>query len=68
MTIRKSEKILIGMDSIIEYIQVSRPTFEYLITIGLPVVQINKRWYAHTDGLDNFFLEFTHKFRFKKTA
>ena len=31
---KKSQKILIGLDSILEYIQVSQPTFEYLVTIG----------------------------------
>jgi len=63
---KKSEKILIGKDAILEYIQVSWPTAEKLINIGLPAVKVNGTWYAHTDGLDNFFLELTHKLRFKK--
>jgi len=63
---RRSEKVLIGMQAIIDYLQISRPTFEKLLLIGLPAVRYNNRWYSHTDGLDNFFLELTHKMRFRK--
>jgi len=52
-------KILIGCDTIMEYIGISRPLFKEFVAKGMPVRLINNRWYAHTDNLDNYFKKIT---------
>ena len=59
MTEAFSKKILIGMDEIMTYLNISRPTFEKFIHLGLPARVIDNRWYAHTDNLDLYFQKIT---------
>lgn len=48
-------KLLVGIDQISEYLQISRNTFYEFVGSGMPARVINRRWYAHSDNLDEFF-------------
>lgn len=52
-------KVLSGLDQIIEYIGISKPTFYQLVKMGMPARLVNKRWYAHKDNINDFFKRFT---------
>jgi hypothetical protein len=52
-------KILIGLNDILGYIQISKPMFYQFIEMGLPARVINNRWYAHKDNIDQFFMQYT---------
>ena len=56
-----SNKILIGKQAIMDYLQVSENTFLKFVRRGLPVRVIDKRYYAHTDNLDRYFENLTSK-------
>ncbi len=56
---RHSEKILVGKDAILEYLQVSEKLFKKFMANGLPVRVMENRYYAHADNLDNYFLHLT---------
>jgi hypothetical protein len=52
--------ILIGETAICDYIGISKGTlFRALLKKGLPARQINSRWYAHAENIDDFFRKFT---------
>lgn len=55
----KSKKVLIGVQAICEYLQISEPTFYKFTKMGLPANVIDGRWYAHGDNLDSFFQQIT---------
>ena len=55
----KDGKLLIGVQAILDYLQISEPTFRKFVGMGLPAVVIDRRWYAHTDNLDAFFKKIT---------
>jgi len=57
----KSNKIFTSKDDILKYMQISNRLFEHFLKIGLPAVQINTRWYAHADNLDDWFRKNTKK-------
>ncbi len=54
-----SKKVLIGAKSIMAYLELSRPMFHKFVEMGMPATVIGKRWYAHTDNLDDFFRKLT---------
>ena len=51
--------ILIGLEEILTYLRLARHTFYKLVSLGLPAVVINGRWYSHKENLDQFFREVT---------
>ena len=53
-------KTLIGLNSIIQYLEISKPMFYQFIEMGLPARVINRRWYAHKDNIDKFFQTITN--------
>ena len=55
MSSRNGNKTLIGLKQILEYLDVSEPTFKTFIEWGMPARVINRRWYAHKDNIDEFF-------------
>jgi len=52
-------KTLIGLKTILQYMDVSKPLFYQFIEMGLPARIINQRWYAHKDNIDSFFQQMT---------
>jgi len=58
-SVRQRSGLLIGRDAIMAYLQISRPLFERFIKNGMPVLQLELRWYAHTDNLDEYFRKIT---------
>ena len=56
-----SNKILIGKQAIMDYLQMSENTFLKFVRRGLPVRIIDNRYYAHTDNLDRYFENLTSK-------
>lgn len=54
-------RLLVGVDQIIEYVGVTRPTFYEFVKIGMPAVSINGRWYAYCDNIDDYFRLLTRK-------
>jgi len=52
-------KLLITAGSIMQYLDISRPTFYKWLKKGMPATLIEKRWYAHQDNLDEFFKKMT---------
>jgi len=59
MSVKNGSKTLIGLNSILEYMDISRPMFIQFIEMGLPARIINKRWYAHKENIDDFFKAIT---------
>ena len=59
----KTSKIIIGIKDIKAFFNppISEPLFRALLKIGLPAIQINGYWYAHTDNLEDFFKKITIK-------
>lgn len=51
----KSQKVLKGRKEIAAAINISEPTIDILIKIGLPVVRINGTLYSHIDVIDQYF-------------
>jgi len=56
----KTDKVLIGRKAICDYLDISEYIFAKLVEFGLPVRDIDNRWYAHVDNLDLFFQRFTN--------
>lgn len=50
----KTGRFLQGSKKIMEYLQVSKPVFYKFVSMGMPAVVIDNRWYAHADNLDEF--------------
>ena len=50
----KSDKILTSFEEIRQFMGVSDYVLQHFIRMGLPILQINRRWYAHTDNLEEF--------------
>ncbi len=61
----KSNKILIGMDSIRYYIEsiekhsVSKPMFYKYVEAGMPAAVFCGKWHAYTDNIEAFFKQQT---------
>jgi hypothetical protein len=55
----QGRKVLIGLDEIMEFLKISRPTFYKFLKLGMPARLVNKRWYAHEDNINDFFKRFT---------
>lgn len=51
----QKSKVLITKKAIMEHLGINADTFSYWIENGMPAVVENRRWYAHTDNLDEFF-------------
>ena len=54
-----SDKILMGKQAIMDYLQMSENTFFKFVGMGLPIRVIDKRYYAHKDNLDRYFQDLT---------
>lgn len=52
-------KLLIGKNEILDYLKISKQVWPKFVEMGLPVVVINQRFYAHTDNIDDFFRKVT---------
>ena len=61
MSNKNGNKLLIGRDSILDYLGVGRPVFNQFLEMGLPAVVIKQRWYAHTDNVDDFLRKLTRR-------
>ena len=59
--IASSNKILIGKQAIMDYLQMTEMTVMKFVKLGLPVRIIDNRYYAHTDNLDRYFQDLTSK-------
>jgi len=55
MTAKPPSGVLIGLNEILSYLRISKPTFYKFIGLGMPAAVIDNRWYAHTDNLDAWF-------------
>jgi hypothetical protein len=50
------KKVLIGRQSIMDYVGIQSPSVFYdFVKKGMPARVINKRWYAHVDNVSDFF-------------
>jgi hypothetical protein len=56
-----SNKILIGKQAIMDYLQMSENTLLKFVKRGLPVRIIDNRYYAHQDNIDCYFRKLTSK-------
>lgn len=54
MTEPKNLKFLTNKQEIMDYCKISEKLFIKFIRAGMPAIQIENRWYAHADNLDNF--------------
>lgn len=52
-------RLLIGKERIREYLGIGEPAFYDFIKMGMPAQVISKRWYAHSDNIDEFFKHIT---------
>jgi len=59
MSEKNGSKTLIGLKPILDYLDMSEPTFRQFVKLGLPARVHNCRWYAHKDNIDEFFRIFT---------
>lgn len=50
----RSSKILTSADEIKEFMGISDIVLQHFLRMGLPILQINRRWYAHADNLEEF--------------
>jgi hypothetical protein len=55
----KSQKILQGKKEIMKYCDISETLFVKFIKSGMPAIQIDGRWYAHAENLDDYFKAMT---------
>ena len=55
----KSLKFLTNKQEIMDYCKISEKLFIKFIKNGMPAIQIEGRWYAHTENLDDFFKTLT---------
>ncbi len=51
----RSKKALIGRQSILDFLGISKTKFYGFIKEGLPVVKKDGQWTAHADQLDEWF-------------
>lgn len=58
---QKSQKILTSKDEILDFMRISRKLYDHFIILGLPVVIINGRHYAHVDNVEEWFRSKTMK-------
>lgn len=49
------KKILTSKDEIIDYAGLSKHTYPKFLKMGMPVLYIDGRCYAHKDNIDEFF-------------
>jgi len=51
-----STKLLIGRQTIMDYLGgISKTLFYNFVSTGMPARNIDGRWYAHTENIDDFF-------------
>ena len=53
------KKILTSKDEIIDYAGLSKHTYAKFLKMGMPVLYIDGRCYAHKDNIDEFFKAIT---------
>jgi hypothetical protein len=56
-----SPKMLSSAAEIQSYLRISDKLFSHFIKLKMPAVQINGRWYAHTDNIDAWWQSCTAK-------
>lgn len=61
MAENKTRKVLIGIGEITGYLNIREPMFKKFIGMGLPVIVLENRYYAHADNLDDFFRLLTRR-------
>jgi len=59
MTVPDMTKILMSKQEIMDYLKVSRVSYRKFIRMGMPVLYLDGRCYAHKDNLDEFFKHIT---------
>lgn len=52
---QKNDRIITCRDDIMKYLNLSKYMCIKFIKMGMPVLIIDGRWYAHKDNLDEFF-------------
>jgi hypothetical protein len=56
---KETAKILGSKQEIMSYLKVSRVSYKKFIKMGMPVLYLDGRCYAHKDNLDEFFKALT---------
>lgn len=51
--------VLITRDEIMAYLKISKKAFIKFVKMGMPVVYIDNRCYAHKENIDEFFKKIT---------
>lgn len=59
MTIPDLTKVLTSKQEIMDYLKISNVSYRKFIRIGMPVLYLDGRCYAHKDNLDDFFKAIT---------
>lgn len=54
-----NNKILTSRQEIMDYLNVSRILYAQFVKMGMPVLYMNGRCYAHTENIDEFFRRIT---------
>jgi hypothetical protein len=52
-------KILMSKQEIMDYLNVAKASYRKFIKMGMPVLYLDGRCYAHKDNLDEFFKHIT---------
>ena len=60
---KNEKRFLTSKEEIMDFLVLKRSVFEQFMKIGLPVVIINGRYYAHSENLDAWMKAFTAKQR-----
>lgn len=55
-----SKKILIGREDVMEFAGLSKFLYPKFIKLGMPVLYIDGKVYAHADNIENFFKAITN--------
>jgi len=50
-----SDKILMGKKEIMDYLKITDHNYKKFIRMGMPVLYVDSRCYAHKDNIDEFF-------------
>jgi hypothetical protein len=57
--VRVSTKILTSAGEIMAYMRIGGRLFKLFLRLKMPAVQINGRWFAHTENLEEWFRRLT---------
>lgn len=59
MTNADMTRVLTSKQEILDYLKISHKLYKKFIRLGMPVLYIDGRCYAHRDNLDDFFKTIT---------